>query len=282
MSSGERVFLNGKVVPYEQAHIHVEDRGNVFADGVYEVVRFYNGKPFEMQAHLERLARSAELVRIRLPMPLWQFSEAAQGLMAENGVTNGLVYMQVSRGVAPRTHAFPVPAPPATVFMTARPFQSHPPELIAQGVPVRLIDDVRWRMCHVKSLMLLANVLGKEEARAAGAFEGVFVRDGYVTEGTSTNIFIVSGKRLVTHPEGPFILPGISRRVVLRLAAEAGLPVEERPFTPDELLAADEAFLTGTTAEVLPVTRVDDRPVGTGRPGPVTLQLRSAFQALTA
>lgn len=272
----EIVFLNGRFVPYAQAVTHVEDRSNVFADGVYEVVRYYGGRPFEMDAHMARLEASARAIRLPLPMTPQEIAAAGTRLVQENGLQEAELYIQVSRGVAPRSHAFPAHAQP-TVFMTARPPEEVDEATRRAGVSCITVEDRRWKLCHVKSVMLLANVLAKQEAKEAGAFEAILVRDGIVTEGSTCNVFAVSGKRLLTHPTGPYILSGVTRKVVLELAARLRIPVEETPFTVSEMKEADEVFLTSTSIEVLPVTRIDGATVGKGVPGPVTLDLYEAF-----
>lgn len=273
----EIVYLNGQFVPYEEAHTHVEDRGNLFADGVYEVIRFYAGRPFEMDAHLARLERSAEAIRLPLPWTRDELSAAAGELLERNGLKEATLYLQVTRGVARRNHLFPSQAEP-TSFMIARSVQAIDPETRRRGVSCISLEDVRWKMCHVKSLALLPNVLAKQKARDAGAFEAILVRDGIVTEASASNVFAVSGKRLLTHPEGPFILSGITRKVVLELAERLRISVHEAPITLSELKEADEVFLTSTTIEVLPVTRIDGSPVGRGVPGPISLDLQEAFE----
>lgn len=272
---GEIVYFNGAFVPSDEALVHVEDRGNVFADGIYEVVRYYAGRPFEMDAHIKRLKNSAEAIRLPLPIEPEQFAALGTELVARNGLSEASLYMQVSRGVYPRNHVFPQDVKP-TVFMIARPAQPVDDQTRRSGVSCISLEDRRWKLCHVKSLALLANVLAKQEAKDAGAFDAILVRDGIVTEGTSSNVFAVSGKRLLTHPEGPFILSGVTRQVVLELADRLRIPVSVAPFTLSELKEADEVFLTSTNVELLPVVRLDGRTIGKGVPGPVTIDLQEA------
>lgn len=273
---GKIFYFGGEYVPYDQARIHVEDRGNQFADGIYEVIRYYAGRPFEMEAHLERLQRSAEGIRLTLPMSMEEFAAIADEVVRRNGLQDANLYMQVTRGIAPRNHLFPKDAEP-TVFMVARPAQPPDEELRKSGVQCMSLEDMRWKMCNIKSLALLPNVLARQEANDSGAYEGILVRDGIVTEGTATNVFAVIGKRLVTHPEGRYILSGITRGVVLELAERLRMPAAEEPFTLSELKEADEVFLTGTTVEVLPVVRLDGQAIGKGEPGPITTDLAQAF-----
>ncbi len=272
------VYLNGEFVPYEKALIPVEDRGNLFADGVYEVIRFYGGRPLAMEAHMERLKRSAEA--IRLPAPdIGELTRAGLELVKANGVVDGSLYLQISRGVAPRNHRFPEGVKP-TVFMIAREVPRPDPQLVNSGVACITVKDIRWGRCDIKSIGLLPNVLAKQEAYEKGAYEAIFVRDGVVTEGTSSNLFAVRGGRLITHPEGEHILPGITRRIVLHLAEREGVEVELAEMKAEELQDVDELFLSGTIAELMPVTSVDGRPVGSGEVGPITRRLRAQYDAL--
>lgn len=272
------VYLNGEFVPYERAVIPVEDRGNLFADGVYEVIRFYGGRPLAMEAHMERLRRSAEA--IRLPAPdVEALTRAGLELVKANGVVDGSLYLQVSRGVAPRNHLFPPGAKP-TVFMIAREVPRPDRQVVEKGVACITVPDIRWGRCDIKSIGLLPNVLAKQEAHEKGAYEALFVRDGIVTEGTSSNLFAVKGGKLLTHPEGEHILPGITRRIILHLAEREGVEVELAELREEELREADELFISGTLAELMPVTSVDGRPVGSGSVGPVTRRLRAQYDAL--
>jgi D-alanine transaminase len=276
------VYLNGRLVPAEAATVPLGDRGLLFGDGVYEVYRTYGGRPFRRKEHLERLRRSAAALRIAFPEVDWAGLHAE--LLERNGLqaADATVYIQLTRGApAARKHAFPPTGTPPTLFVLARPLAPLAPELLARGVAVITRPDLRWGRCDIKSVNLLPNVLANQDAVEAGAWEAVFVRDGLVTEGTHTNVFAVVGGRLRTHPEGPRILGGITRTVVLQAAAAAGLPVDESPVAVAELARASEVLLSGTTAEVLPVTRVDGTPVGAGTPGPVARRLLEALRALT-
>ncbi len=278
------VYLNGRFVPYEQALVHVEDRGYVFADGIYEVIRFYGGKPLEGPGHFARLARSAAGIRLTLP-PAAELTAAALETVSRNDAGDGALYLQVTRGVAPRKHPFPENTAPA-VYMIARPVSRPAPDMVERGVACITIPDIRWQRCNIKSIALLPNVLAKQQAAEAGAYEAIFARDGAATEGSSSNVFAVRRGELWTHPESERILSGITRDVVLRLARHSGVPVREEPVPAAELAAADEIFITSTINEVMPVTRLDGRMVGDGRPGSVTMRLWEAFgrlvQELTA
>ncbi len=278
-----QVYLNGELVPYERAMVPVEDRGFVFADGVYEVIRCYAGRPFRLGDHLDRLALSAAAVRLPLPWSPADLERAVDLTLAANGLDRGgaAVYLQVTRGPAPRTHVFPA-APRPTLVIIARPETGPDPSLREGGVAVLTAPDLRWHLCHVKSTGLLYNVLVKQRAAEAGCYEALLVRDGLVTEGTASNAFVVLGGLLHTHPEGPHILSGVTRRVTLELAADLGIPVREEPVAAADLKAAEEVFLTGTITEIMPIVRVDGSPVGAGRPGPVTRRLQEAFSRLVA
>jgi D-alanine transaminase len=276
----ETVYLNGSFVPYDQALVSVEDRGMLFADGVYEVIRAYGGHLFEPEAHLERLAASAAEVRLPLP-PLDDLRAAISGVMALSGLPDCSVYIQVTRGAAgPRAHALPAAVRP-TVFVAARPVPRPDPTHVRDGAAAITVPDRRWHMCHVKSIGLLLNTLAKQAAVDAGAQEAIFVRDGVVTEGSATNCFAVFDGVVATHPEGPHILAGITRQVLLDICRSEGIPCREEPFLVSRLYGADEAFVTGTNSEVLPVTTLDGRPIGSGRPGPVTQRLQASFSRRT-
>ncbi len=272
----ETVYLNGSFVPYEQALTPFEDRGMLFADGIYEVVRAYNGQLFELDAHLERMEASAMELRLALPT-VAELSEIIRGVLARSGLTDASVYVQVTRGFAgPRSHALPKGIRPS-VFAAARPVPKPDPAHVRDGAVAITVPDRRWHMCHVKSVGLLLNTLAKQAAVEAGAQEALFVRDGVVTEGSATNAFAVFGDAVHTHPDGPHILAGITRQVVCALCRQEGIPVREEPFLVSRLYQADEVFVSGTNSEVLPLREVDGKKIGDGKPGPVTRLLQEAF-----
>jgi len=277
------VYLNGEYLDLSDAKVSVEDRGFLFADGIYEVVRYYRGHPFRLQEHLVRLAHSAEGACLSLPEAARQLPDIMQRVLADSSASgDGEVYVQCTRGVAhPRSHPFPVESEPTLLVMPV-PLHAPPPEALSDGLAVITTPDLRWGRCDIKSTMLLPNVLAKQHARQQGAFEAVFVRDGIITEGASTNVFAVIDGCLTTHPKDRAILGGISRQVVLDLAHELHLELCERPVTLQEFFNSQEILLSSTTIEVLPVTRVDGQPIGNGRPGTATLRLYEAFQRLTA
>jgi len=270
-------FVNGRFLPLEEATVSVEDRGFQFGDGVYEVIRTYHGRPFHLDAHLARLERSAKAIELPLPWNIQQWTAHVHEGIKRGGYAESKVYLQLTRGAAPRDHSFPASTKP-TAVMTVREMRPMDPALQASGVTVMTMDDWRWGRCDIKSVNLLPNVMARQKAKQAGAFEAVFVRNGLVTEGAVSNVMTVKAGHVLTAPEGEQILSGVTRTVMLDLIRKEGLPVEERFVALDEFLRADEIFLTGTTVEVLPVVGVDGQPIGSGKPGPVTQKLQAAFQ----
>ncbi len=268
-------YVNGRYLPHARALVHIEDRGYQFADGVYEVIHVRAGRLIDAEPHLQRFDYSLGELRIAPPMPRAALRLVLQELLLRNSLVNGLVYFQSTRGVAPRDHKFPARARTSLVA-TARHLRPLTPGLLENGVAVISIPDIRWQRCDIKSLALLPNVLGKQRAVEHGAYEAWQVdAQGFVTEGSSTNAWIVTaGGRLVTRPLGHAILAGIVRRSLLGLVD--GLPAgfEERPFSLAEARAAREAFLTSSSGFLLPVTRLDGQPVGEGKVGPLTRELR--------
>lgn len=268
------VYFGGEFVSRERAAVSIDDRGFLFGDAVYEVIRAVRGRFVEPERHLRRLERS--LRETGLPASGVDLLAVATDLLRRNGLDGreATVYVQVSRGAAPRQHPFPPQGTPPTVLVTAMPFTPRT-DLIAAGVAAITLPDVRWSRCDIKSVNLLPNVLAAQRAAAAGAVEAILVRDGVVTEATRSNVLAVVGGVVRTHPTGPLILPGVTREVVLELALEADIPVREEELGADELFAAEEVLLTGTTSDVMPVVTVDGRAVGGGRPGPVGRRLAS-------
>lgn len=273
-------FVNGRFVPWHEATVSIDDRGFQFGDGVYEVIRTYHGRPFELEAHLRRLDRSVKELSLSSPYSHLQWTQWIQQGLSHANYPEAKVYIQITRGVAPRDHAFPSNTP-ATTVMTVRELHSLAAEVRTSGVTARTCDDIRWGRCDIKSVNLLANVLAREEARKAGVFEAILVKEGMVTEGSVSNVMAVHGGTIVTAPEGPRILSGVTRAVVLELAKKEGIPVQERFLPLESLYRADEVFLTGTTVEVLGVVQIDGRRIGTGCPGAMTKTLASRWAALT-
>jgi D-alanine transaminase len=276
-------YVNGRYARAAESAVHIEDRGYQFADGVYEVVAVVGGRLVDAVPHMARLARSLKELRIAWPVSPRALDHIIAEVVRRNGLVNGMVYLQITRGVAPRDHAFPARARPALV-VTAKRLAPQKPELAEHGVAVITIPDIRWRRCDIKSVSLLPNVLGKQQAKEAGAFEAWQVDSGgAVTEGTSTNAWIVDRDgAIVTHPADDAILDGITRQAVLKVARAEGMKVIERPFTVNEALNAREAFLTSTTAAVLPIVSIDGHAVANGAPGSTTLALRERYLAALA
>ncbi len=273
-------YVNGQYLPHRQASVHIEDRGYQFADGVYEVCEIVNGHLVDEKRHMERLARSLDELQMAHPMSDRALGVILREVVARNKVQNGSVYLQVTRGVAPRNHFFPAADTPPGVVVTARNASVEKSTALAeQGVSVISVPDNRWARVDIKSVSLLPNVLAKQAAREQGAYEAWFVDEaGYVTEGSSTNAWIVTKDgTIVTRPANEGILRGITRTIVLELAEREGMTLEERPFTIKEAQEAREAFITAATTLVMPVVNVDDITVANGTPGHIATTLRSLF-----
>lgn len=271
------VFLNGDFVPASEARISVLDRGFIFGDGVYEVIPVYGGHLFRLDAHLKRLDDSLVSIRIGSPYSRDKWHEILSALVARNGGKDLSVYLQITRGVAPRDHAFPKNVQP-TVFAMANPLQPVPSHVLSEGVAVITMEDFRWQHCHVKAIALLANILARQQALDSGANEAVFIRDGQVTEGAASNLFYVKNRALYTPPKGPQLLPGITRDLVLELAQAHHVPAQEKNFDMSALESADEIWLTSSTKEILPVTQLNGQPVGNGKPGPMWARMLALYQ----
>ena len=272
------VYLNGRYIPKEEALVPVDDRGFVLSDGIYEVAPAYSGRLFRLDQHLERMRRG--LLEIRIGFDPERLREIAPRLLAANGLEDeetSLVYVQVTRGVAPRTHHFPEGRVEPTVYAFAKAFKRPPREEWEQGFPAITVPDRRWARVDIKSIALLPNVLAQQAAVEAGATDALLVKDGVALEGAHSNFFAVIDGTVVTHPRTNAILHGITRGFVLEVAEGLGIPVEERPIQLEELLGAEETFFTGTTTEIRPVAKIDGRPVGDGRTGPVARRLFEAF-----
>ncbi|HOF20840.1 MAG TPA: aminotransferase class IV [Bacteroidales bacterium] len=274
----ETAFFNGNFIPKNEVKISPDDRGFLFADGIYEVIRWYTGFFYDMEGHMSRLKRSLKEMRISWPESD-SFPSVAAGLIERNDLKDkpSLVYLQVTRGTAVRTHAFPVQPVPATVYASARSLSINP-GMADRGVRVSVTEDPRWNRCDIKSVSLLPNILSLQQAVESGFSECVFVRNGFITECSHSNIFLAGGNVLYTHPESGYILSGITRKNVIRLAREAGIDVRETPFPANRLNDITEAFITGTSFEITPVTAFDDFIVNRGRPGPLTELLRTKFR----
>jgi D-alanine transaminase len=269
------VYLNGQYLPREEARISPEDRGFLFADAIYEVVRFYRGRPYHLTEHVGRMRDGLAALRIEADADF--YPDVAARLLHENGLAqaDAIVYAQVSRGAAPRTHAFPPAGVRPTVFAFARAADPEPP---ADGGRAILVPDERWGRCDIKTVMLLPNVLAAQKAREAGAVDAILMRDGIAWEGTKANLFCVSDGIVRTAPNGHRILPGVTRGAALDAARRLGFTVEERPIAVEELFTADEVFLASTTLWTYPLIEVDGRTIGDGSPGGVAKALKTELK----
>jgi D-alanine transaminase len=277
---GRIAYVNGRFVPHGEAAVHIEDRGYQFGDAIYEVWALFDGKLGDAEGHFARLERSLSELSIAMPMTRAALTLVLRETVRRNRIRDGLLYLQVRRGVARRDHAFPNPPVRPSVIMTVSPTDRAAAEArAAKGVSVVTTPESRWGRCDIKTVNLLPNALAKQKAREAGAAEAWFVDDlGFVTEGASSNAWIVDGDgRLRTRDTNANILRGVTRHSLLEVIRREGLEVDERPFTPAEAVAAKEAFITGAGTLVLPVIAVDGRPVGEGKPGPVAARLRRLY-----
>jgi D-alanine transaminase len=273
-------YVNGQYIEHRRAAVHIDDRGYQFADGIYEVVAIVGGRLIDAELHWRRLERSLREMKISAPMSRAALSHVIAEVIRRNRVADGIVYLQITRGVAPRDHVFPKKVRPAVV-VTVKRTKPVDPKLVARGVDVISLPDIRWGRCDIKSLSLLPNVMAKQAAKEQGAYEAWLVdEDGDVTEGSSTNAWIVSAKGgLVTRKAGPEILNGVTRLAVLALARAEKMKIEERSFSLKEALKAKEAFITSTTNFVMPVVRIDGKTIGGGKPGPFARKLREHYIA---
>lgn len=269
-------FIDGQFTSKESLNISIDDRGYYFGDGVYEVIKVYNGELYTAKEHIARLFQSALKIKMTIPYSEQQLIDIAMELVKINEIDTGHIYMQVTRGASPRMHHFPDLGVPAVVtgyaVVNPRPLTN-----LEKGIATITVEDVRWLRCDIKSLNLLGNVLAKQEAQEANCAEAIFVRDGAVMEGSSSNVFGIKDGVVYTHPATNLILNGITRQVVLKLCKEMGISVVEKPFSPQEAFSMDEFIITSTTAEVTPVVKIDGKEIGSGTPGPVTKKLQEAF-----
>ncbi len=277
-------YVNGRYAPFSQAMVHVEDRGYQLADGVYEVFGIIDGRLLDLDAHMERLTRSLHELEISWPMAPRALVVVVNQVVRRNRLSHGIVYVQITRGEAPRDHAFPDDGTEPSVVVTARRRPPFDLEAAKSGVAVITVPDERWKRCDIKSISLIPNVLGKQKAKKAGVYEAWMVDEkGFVTEGTSTNAWVVTDDGiLVTRHLDKGILPGITRRSVLMVAEKQGIELDERPFALRDLDTVREAFLTSTTSWIKPVVEIDGRPVGDGTAGPFSLELLKLYAAYMA
>lgn len=274
----EKVLWNDQLVARDAVHISIEDRGYQFGDGIYEVVKVYNGDVFTATEHIDRLYASADKIGMAIPYTKDVLHHLIHQLIEENELGTGIVYLQVTRGHSPRNHAFPNPAVEAVVTGYTRE-SARPVNELETGVAVCLVEDVRWLRCDIKSLNLLGNVMAKQEAAQKGCFEAVQHRGEVITEGSSSNAYGIKNGVLYTHPVNNLILNGITRQVILDCCAEIGLPVVEEAFTKEQALHMDEFIVSSTGIEVMPVVKIDETVIGDGKPGEWTRKLQQAFEA---
>ena len=270
------VYLNGEYLPADEARISIFDRGFIFGDGVYEVVPVFEGAVVDKEYFLERLDRSLREIQIEWPCSQEDYLDVMQQLVKRNSLEEGVVYSQVTRGIAPRDFPFPADtAPSFMAFSTEMALLDNP--AATDGIKVATTPDLRWKRRDIKSINLLGQCMAKQDAVSQGAKEGWMVEDGYVTEGVSSSAYIVKDGKVITRPLSNSILPGIRRRTLLELAEQSGITIEERLFTLEEALAADEAFISSATTMALGVVNIDGHQIGDGTPGPVTLQMRKLY-----
>lgn len=273
----EYVILNGEFINRSEAKVDIEDRGYQFGDGVYEVIRVYNGKMFTAEEHLERLLESGKKIELNISYSVEELKQLLEEMIVKNKLELGIVYMQFTRGASPRNHAYPgadvLPAFTAYTRETSRPVES-----MKNGVKALLVEDVRWLRCDIKSLNLLGNIMAKQKAAQSGCYEAIQHRGDTVTEGSSSNIAIVKDGKVYTHPATNLILNGITRRKINEICHTNGIALQETAFTLEDLKLADEAFMSSTSVEITPIIEIEGKPVGSGSPGPVTKALQDLFE----
>jgi D-alanine transaminase len=275
------IYLNGDFMPIEEARIPVLDRGFIFGDGVYEVIPVYSRRPFRLAEHLRRLQHSLDGIRLRNPHTIGEWTYLFEQIIAGNESNDQSLYLHVTRGVAKRDHAFPKATSP-TVFIMSNPLLTPPDEWLETGVAAITANDNRWLRCDIKAISLLPNVLLRQMAVDASATETVLLREGFMTEGAASNIFVVKDDILLAPPKNHLMLPGITYDVVLELAAARKIPHEVREVSEFEVRSAQELLLTSSTKEILPITRLDGKPVGSGRPGAIFAVLYELYQEYKA
>ena len=275
--SSQLVYLNGEYLPLNEAKVSVLDRGFIFGDGVYEVIPSYGSKALRFEHHMQRLQNSLDAVRIKNPLSNSQWQEIINKLIAETDSQDQYIYLHITRGVASRDHRFPDEVKP-TVFVMSSILNPVEPGLLETGIAAVTLDDIRWQYCNIKAIALLPNILLRQQAVDKGAAEAILIRDGNMTEGAASNIFIVSNGMIKTPPKDNKLLPGITRDLIVELAKSHNLPIEETVISEQEFLAADEIWLTSSTKEILPVTKINDQAVGNGKPGAVWRDMYSKYQ----
>lgn len=275
--SYQLVYLNGKYLPLNEAKVSVLDRGFIFGDGVYEVIPSYGSKALRFEHHMQRLQNSLDAVRIKNPLSNAQWQEIINKLISETDSQDQYIYLHITRGVACRDHRFPDEAKP-TVFVMSNVLNPVEARLLETGIAAVTLDDIRWQYCNIKAIALLPNILLRQQAIDKGAAEAILIRDGNMTEGAASNIFIVSDGVIKTPPKDNKLLPGITRDLVVELAKSHNMPIEETTISEKEFLAADEIWLTSSTKEILPITKINDQQVANGKPGAVWRDMYSKYQ----
>lgn len=275
----ELVYFNGERVPISEVRIGIDDRGYNFADGVYEVVAIYDHRPFKMEEHFIRLKQSAQALEIHFSDHTKLMAEAEMFIRESRLAKISKLYVQITRGSEPRRHAYSDQLTP-NIYMTIREMKLYPEEFFQKGAKAITIADERWSRCYIKSIALLPNILGKTRAKRAGVFEAIQIRDGYVTEGTSSNLFLVNGDQVLTPPATNYILNGITRQLVIAEADDLGYSILEKSISLAELYSADEVFLTGTTTEIMPIIQIDQKKIGQGIVGSCAQKLLQRYRRL--
>lgn len=277
MNNADTVFLNGEWLPADQARVSAFDRGFVFGDGVYEVIPVYGKRAFRLPQHLGRLNRSCDAIRLDNPHNDREWQDIIEKLISQNAADDQMVYLQITRGAAPRDHVFPEKTRP-TSFAYSKAIKYPDKSDLATGVKAITTPDIRWQRCDIKSIALLANVILRQNAVEKGAAEAILVRDDHLTEGAASNIFVIEDDCLITPPKSELILPGITRDLVVELAKANDVCVEERVVTVDELRSAREVWMTSSTKEILPIVKIDNNRVGDGTPGPMHARMYDILQ----
>ena len=272
-------YLNGEYLPLDEAKVSVLDRGFIFGDGVYEVIPVYGRRAFRLNHHLQRLQNSLTAIRIDNPLSDEEWQQIIESLIAQNAGDDQSVYLHITRGVARRDHRFPADTP-ATIFLMSNPLVAPELATVEQGIKAQTLPDIRWLNCHIKAISLLPNILFRQEAIDSGSDEAILLRDGKATEGAASNLFIVKDGIIITPPKSSKLLPGITRDLIVELAAQHKLPYEEREIDEQELFAADEIWISSSTKEVMPVLELNQTPVGNGQPGPVWKQIYLYYQEM--
>lgn len=274
------ILWNDQIVERDEVKIDIEDRGYQYGDGLYEVVRVYNGHLFMLEEHLNRLWDGAEKIRMTLPFTKDELAANLQKLVALEGIPEGKLYFQVTRGIdSPRNHALPDPKKVTGVLTANITACERPVKKMQEGITVAVVPDTRWLHCDIKSLSLMGNILSLDEARRQGFDDAVLIRDDKVTEASAANFWAVKDGTVYTHPDGNLILPGITKRKILELARELNIPVKEEAIFEEELFTADECFVSGSVTEIVPVVKINEHIVGSGKPGEITQQLINAYIA---